>query len=508
MPTEPYIATVLRVLEERRGEVAFVWRDTPHRASDFLALIYRYARALDANGIVRGQLVALLAPNAPEAIAIRYAANLLGAATTFLSSPPSPETRQKLIEDIAPDLVVVFPETVGLVPDGVVARIVGAGDCGVTIARIDEEAKRQSSEPVTSLAWPDELAVIASSGGSTGIPKGSCRDFTSYTWLASGGVRTGRRQLVNGPLAYLSQVLVDQTLLGGGLVVLRDGFDPVDTLAQIQRHGITDLFLVEPQLFELMDHPDLGGADIRSLKRLTHIGASAPPVLRHRALDHLGPILVHTYGASEEGIVSLLQAGELDPNDEAAFSSAGRVLPGVEVRLRREDGTLAASGEPGLIESRSPGTAQGYRNRPDLTRRAFVEGWYHSGDIGRFDDEGRLHVIGRADDIVREGSELISPTRIEDILCGLPSVRCAVVIRDQVSESWIALAQPWGRGTSIGDCGLCLKLALGERVAAKIRVIPVDNIPLTSQGKPDRETIVRIAASQFDPMISTPQAIA
>jgi acyl-CoA synthetase (AMP-forming)/AMP-acid ligase II len=83
---------------------------------------------------------------------------------------------------------------------------------------------------------------------------------------------------------------------------------------------------------------------------------------------------VHTYGASEEGLVSVLTAAENDPTNPEHFHSAGRVLPHVKVRLRRNEGTIAVAGEPGSIEVRSPAMAQGYRNHPDLEAAAFRDG--------------------------------------------------------------------------------------------------------------------------------------
>ena len=84
--------------------------------------------------------------------------------------------------------------------------------------------------------------------------------------------------------------------------MLRDGFDAADTLATIERERITELFLMEPRIFELMDHPDVVRRDLSSLRQLVHAGASAPPVLRQR----LGPVIAHTYGASDMGLVSQL----------------------------------------------------------------------------------------------------------------------------------------------------------------------------------------------------------
>src|SRR5690242_12003545 len=92
-----------------------------------LAEVHRYARALDGLGIGRGDLVALLAPNTPEALAVRYAAHLVGAAAVYLSVPPDPERRARMIAQFAPALVVVFPETTTLLPETVTAPVVAVG---------------------------------------------------------------------------------------------------------------------------------------------------------------------------------------------------------------------------------------------------------------------------------------------------------------------------------------------------------------------------------------------
>jgi fatty-acyl-CoA synthase len=270
-------------------------------------------------------------------------------------------------------------------------------------------------------------------------------------------------------------VLVDVTLLGGGTVVLKDRYEAVDTLETIAAERITDLFLVEPQLFDLMDHPDLESADLSSLRTLTHIGASAPPTLRLRARQRFGPRVMHTYGASEEGLVSVLTPAEADPANPEHFHSAGRVLPHVEVRLRRNDGTIAMAGETGSIEVRSPAMAQGYRNRPDLEAAAFRDGWYRSGDLGRIDADGYLHVFGRAVDIEVVDGRMVSPTLIEDTLCRLPDIRYAAVVADKTIDHAVYLG--------------AVAAEYGKAVATSLLLLPRETIPLTPQGKPDREAI-------------------
>ncbi|WP_181784947.1 class I adenylate-forming enzyme family protein, partial [Pseudonocardia pini] len=333
------------------------------------------------------------------------------------------------------------------------------------------------------------LAVVISSGGTTGVPKGSRRDFARYSTMAATPADPARRQLANGKLAYLTQILVDQTLLGGGTVVLQDHYEPVATLAAVERERVTHLFLVEPQLFGLMDHPAVADADLSSLQALTHIGAMAAPVLRRRARERLGPVVMHTYGASEIGIVSALRPAEHDR--PSRFRCAGRILPGVDVRFRTADGALDPAA--GAIEVRSPAMAQGYTNRPVEEAEHFVDGWYRTGDLGCLDEEGMLRILGRESDIGELGA--VTPTELQDTLCRVPSVRYAVLVADPARDVRIVAAQAWpGGAVDVAECRAAVAAEHGEAVAASLHLLPVDAVPLTEQGKPNRVAIRELAA--------------
>jgi fatty-acyl-CoA synthase len=486
-----YISRLVACLADAGSRIMLRHGNVDITAHELLASIHRYARALMTLGIGRGSFVALFAPNCPDAIAIRYAANLVGSGAVYLSNPATIERRAELVAQMAPDLLVLFPATVTLAPVGSTVRIASVG---VTVAaaaiRLDDLASEQGSDAVPCPATPDDLAVVASSGGTTGIPKGSHRTFRAYSAMVNVPSPPGRRQLINGHLAYLSQVLVDVTLLGGGCVVLRDAFDAADTLETIESERITDLFLVEPQLFDVMDHPDVYRRDLSSLRTLSHVGASAPPTLRRRAHEKLGSVIAHTYGASEEGLVSLLSPLEHDPARPERFSSAGRILPFVDVRLRRPDGSLADTGEIGSIEVRSPAMAQGYRNRPELEAENFRDGWYRPRDLGRIDEEGYLYIIGREADVRWIGGVALTPTSVEETLCQMREVRVAAVVADEETDSWIAAVVPWeGAVLDARACLAGIAEAQGHEAAALVVIIAVQNIPVTEQGKPDRRAI-------------------
>jgi fatty-acyl-CoA synthase len=490
-----YIAKLLRELRRSGRSTVLHYRDESFSGEALLALIFRYAHVLRDLGIRRGTLLGMFAPNRPEAIAIRYAAHVLGAATVYLSVPPTEGSRQALVDQVAPDLLVLFPETIRYLGQRVGVPFVTVGiDKVGSRGRLDVRAASASMDSIDVLADKNDLAVVSSSGGSTGVPKGSCRDFAAYTAMVSAKSPRDRIQLINGPLAYLSQVLVDITLLGGGRVVLRDAYEAADTLATIEAEKITDLFLVEPQLFELMYDPEIDGRDLSSLRSLTHIGASAPKSLRLRARKRLGPIIGHAYGASEMGLVSVLAPIDHDVSRPECFTSAGRIQPGVDVRFRRVDGRLLDSGEIGVIEVRSPAMANAYRNNSGLSSRSFLEGWYNTGDLGRLDLDGLLHILGRAVDAQEINGTLVTPTEIEDALCQYPSIRYAVVVRDADEHVTIAAVTAWA-GLSIEGriCRQAIMDRFGAAPVASLVVVSVDHMPLTEQGKPNRTAIKQLA---------------
>jgi fatty-acyl-CoA synthase len=488
---EIYLEALVATLKEAGDRTVLEHDGVATTAADLLASTYRYARALDGLGIGRGDLVALHAPNSPDALAVRYAAHLVGAATMHLPALPEAQQRAALLEFIAPDLLIAFPETAHLLPLAATVRVAVVG-CDVPGARLrlDRRAYGASSAPLPCRARPDDLAVVISSGGSTGVPKGSLRSFATYTTTVTAPVDPARRQLANGPLAHLTQLLVDTTLLGGGTVVLQDEVEPAATLAAIESARITDLFLVEPQLFEVIDHPDVATRDLSSLRTVVHIGASAPATLRRRARARLGAVVAHTYGASETGIVSALSPAEHDR--PARFTCAGRLRPGVEVRFRHSDGSLAGPGEPGVVEVRSPQLASGYRNRAAEEAAAFVDGWYRTGDVARLDDEGYLYILGRAGDLatapVRADGTVVTPTAVQDTLCGLPGIRYAVVVPDRDTGRWVAAVVT--TATPVAPAvRTAVAVAHGAEAADMLVVVPVERVPLTEQGKPDRPAI-------------------
>jgi fatty-acyl-CoA synthase len=461
-------------------------------AGDFAVTIDGYAWALAARGLGAGDRVALLATESPEALAVRYAVALVGAASVFTPDTGRPEQLVRFLKQIRPRLLVVFPETA---PDAraAAARILSEETVSVGpvdgLADLAEEAVAQQQKPFMGRAQPDHLAVLIASGGTTGASKASMRSFDAYAALLGDVPEPDRKLLVCSAFAYVSQVLVAQTLLGGGSVTLRDRFDPAELLRVIEAEGITQLSLVEPLLAEFADHPDLPKRDLSTLRRVSHIGAMAPASFRRRLLTKLGPILVNTYGASEAGMVSVLAAPEYSLDHPELLSTAGRPRPGVDVRLVAADGTKVPDNEPGVIDVRLPGMSSGYIGRPG--DRAFHDGWYRTGDLGFLDGDGYLHVRGRAADVRDVDGVAVMPLDVEEAACAHPDVVYAVALPATAGPNGpLGVLALRAHGSSVEAADLRAHLErVVEPPAAVGEVVLVHHLPVTEQGKPDRSII-------------------
>ncbi len=453
----------------------------------FTSQVRRLAWTLADLGYGPGQTVGIAAGVTIRALALRYAAGLVGCTTVFC--PEAPELFGPFVMMVRPDLLVVGPELVGAVPSGFRGRVGGRRSPG--LLDLGELASLRPASGFADRSQPGDVAVLVSSGGTSGRPKASRRSFAAYLGLVAGPANPARRQLVCTPLTYVAQVLTDQTLIGGGRVVLQPRFDPEAVLRAVETQRITHVGLVEPLVADLVAHPDLARRDLRSLVAVTHIGATAPAPLRRRWLDVLGPVLVNPYGSSECGIATALTAPEYGSTDDARLASAGRALPGAELRIERADGSAAEAGETGRIVVRTTGAADGYVGEDAPTGAFRADGWFLSGDLGSLDRDGYLTVRGRAaDQLVVDGRRLL-PIDLETALYAHPQVRYAAAVplwadREHAFGAVVTLAP----GTRLRADELLDWVARHDPDLASSTVRVLDAVPVTPQGKPDR---IRVA---------------
>jgi 2-furoate---CoA ligase len=208
--------------------------------------------------------------------------------------------------------------------------------------------------------------------------------------------------------------LIAMSLLGGCYVCQPD-WDAGDVLALIARERISSLYLAPTLYHDLVLHPQPDAHDLSSVGTLAYAGAAMTSALVERCVEVFQPrLFVNHYGSTEIYTFSVHR-------DQAAKPGcAGR--PSIHARLRLgEDDEI-------LCHMSSDEAFTGYWNRPDADERAIRDGWYHTGDVGRIDDDGDLWVVGRVDDMIVSGGENIHPLEVEDMLAAHASVREVAVV--------------------------------------------------------------------------------
>ncbi|MFJ3217475.1 AMP-binding protein [Kitasatospora sp. NPDC086801] len=497
-------ALILRSLSADPGRRAIVTADGGEiTAGDFAAATYRLAHELIARGVTLGDTVTLLTGNTPEALGARYAAGLAGARVVNLYDGMSAPVLAEIVASVDTGVLLVdaerfagAAELLPLIDVPTVLRL-GPGPAAVGEDVIAASANRPAEPPAVRIGPDDDLG-IRHTGGTTGVPKGILSLHGPYraTFDAPfgpvGATDGAPRFLAATSLAHLAGILTDLTLHHGGSVVLQRSFDPGEVLAAVERERITTLWVLPPLLYQLLDHPAISRTDLSSLRQIMYGGCAASPTRIREAVKVFGPVLVGVYGMSEAQLISLLTPEEHDRIVQGGPVPVGRPFPGVEVEIRSADGTGLPTGEQGEVYIRSAGLMAGYWKRPDLTAEVLRDGWLHTGDVGYFDADGYLYLADRVKDLIIVVGGHVYPSEVEDLLLTHPAIaRCAVFgVRDaqEAEHVHVAVVPAPGQRPELADVQAFVTARKG-RIYAPEALHLVDEIPLTSVGKPDKKRL-------------------
>ncbi len=293
---------------------------------------------------------------------------------------------------------------------------------------------------------PEDPATILYTGGTTGQPKGALGSHRSVAggvlglafMTSSAALRhTGEvpapdpdnpdAMLITMPLFHVSGLysIVIMAAFGAKNVLMRK-WDPDKALELIEQERITTTGGVPTMVWQLLESPELTKRDLSSLKALGATGAPVQPDLLRRMAELLpGRALTNGYGLTETwGIVAVNTGGDLLAKPE----SVGLPLATNETLLVTAEGNEAGPGETGELWVRGQSVMKGYWNRPDATDAAITDGWFRTGDVGRFDDEGFLYIVDRLKDMVIRGGENVYCVEVEAVLNDHPAVHMSAVI--------------------------------------------------------------------------------
>ena len=354
-----------------------------------------------------------------------------------------------------------------------------------------------STAPAVTTATED-IVAIPPTGGTTGLPKGvlnNHRGITTSTSLLMMLLNYEAHQpivnLAAAPMTHTSGFMSLPTTARGGTVVVLDKADYTVLADVVEGHGVTELFLPPTVIYRWLDHLRGQERDFSSLRYLIYGSAPMSTDRLREAIDVFGPVMTSAYGQTEApGTIALMRCAELfDADgalDEARLSACGRPSPLLSVELRDDDDREVAPGAEGEICVRGDTVMVGYHEQPDRTAEAIVDGWLHTGDVGRLDEDGYLHITDRKKDMIISGGFNVFPSEVEQVLWRHPAVGdCAVVGAphpdwgEQVTA--VVELRPGADATPDELVAWCRERLGGVRTPKRIDV--VDELPRSHNGK-------------------------
>jgi fatty-acyl-CoA synthase len=306
----------------------------------------------------------------------------------------------------------------------------------------------------------DELAMLVGTGGTTGRPKGvmlTPTNLETMTALTLMGYPFDGPPvyLALAPLTHAAGVLCFPVLsLGGEVVIMRtpdvDGF-----LRLVEQHRVTHTFLPPTLIYMVLGSPHLDSADLGSLQCFWYGAAPMSASRLEEALTRIGPVMAQLFGQTEAPMmISMMPPADHFHADGSVaterLTSAGRPAPLVRVAILDEHDIPVAPGERGEICARSSLVMAGYWKNPDETARTLRNGWLHTGDIGFLDEEGFLHIVDRAKDMIITGGFNVYSTEVEQAVLAHDAVQdCAVIglPDDKWGERVVVVVQPHAGAT-------------------------------------------------------------
>jgi fatty-acyl-CoA synthase len=390
---------------------------------------------LAARGFRKGDTALSLLKNSPEVLVLGSALSRLGASAVAASWRSTVHELEYLVTHSGASAIFFEAELAANVAE-LCKRL------GLSTARafaVNGEADGFMSVDslldfdATSDAVEQEGAVIIYTSGTTGRPKGAVRRFATgqiegfFAFIHETPMTVDDRHLAVCPLYHSTGLgFAGMTLMLGGTVVVEREFDPAQFLQQISRDNITTTAIVPTMLHRLMGLPEdvFYRSDTRSLKAMFCGGAQLPGPLATTTLRRLGPVLYNFYGATETGLVCIATPQEL----AAAPGTIGHAVPGTEIRLLDDKGSVVPPGAVGELYARNSMLVAGYHDDDESTNRSLKEGFFSVGDLAMQDSEGRFHICGRKRDMVISGGVNIYPVEVEETIAEHRGVAQVAVI--------------------------------------------------------------------------------
>ncbi|MGE0377558.1 MAG: class I adenylate-forming enzyme family protein [Planctomycetaceae bacterium] len=403
----------------------------------------RIAAGLRAAGLQTGAMVAVYSPNTVRAFECILGILRAGCVWVPLNARNSIETNVYILHDSDCEWLFChsdFREHAARILSDVpaISGLVGIGDGSAWDNPFEQWIAPHAALCERVDRDADDVAVIISTGGTTGYPKGVMLTHLNFeTMIANFAAAMPFDKppvhLVAAPITHAAGVMCFWTLAYGATHVIMPRVDLEPLLDNIQRFGVTALFLPPTAIYMLLAHPRVRAIDYSSLEYFVYGAAPMSADKLREAREVFGPVLAQLYGQAEAPMMcTLLPPREhlfsSDAGEEKRLSSCGRRTLLTPVEIMDAQGTLLGPEETGEIVVRGNLVMKGYYKQPELTAEVSRFGWHHTGDIGYKDAEGYVYIVDRAKDMIISGGLNVYPSEVERVIWSHPAVQdCAVI---------------------------------------------------------------------------------
>lgn len=492
---------------------ALIFADRTLTFRELERLTNKAANGLKALGVGKGDRVTLFAQNSPEWVISYAGIAKAGAVINPVNAMLTADELAYVVKDCGAKVLITTPDRaraiIHLKTDGHLKEIVVIGEpISGTLAFTDLlAAQPEVVEAPGNKA--DDLSTICYTSGTTGFPKGAMLSHRNVmlnaALTAAMNVRTEHDNQFTGlPLAHVyGTVVMNLSFMLGLTFVLLEKFDTQQALEAIQRHKVTIIDGVPTMFLYMLAHPDFDKYDLSSLRAAVVGGQAMPPAKSKDWFERTGTEVLELWGMTELAGPGIMQHSYC----ENRLGSVGIMMPFMHGRIADpvDPSKTMKTGEVGELVVKGPLNMLGYYGNEQATHDTIdADGWLHSGDLGKMDEDGYIYIVDRKKDMILTAGYNIYPAEIERVIAGHPAVAMVGVgakadpNKGEIAKAYIVLKA--GANADADDViSYCRKHLAAYKVPREVQFVPA--LPTTSSGK-----ILRRQLKTLDKDVQTSEA--
>ena len=399
--------------------------------SELNSRVNQLAHGLLSMGVGKGDSIAVMVGNRVEHLEILFATAKIGALAIPLDIKWKALELGSVVSFFKPSALILQQECVAALE-----RARSIKDLSFLKSIVIADLRygglldgQSTAEPEVRVSEDDPFAVLLTSG-TTGFPKGCLTTHRTFVFhcinnAVEKGLGVHDRAILASPIYFnAGRAFTLGIVYYGGTIFLHERFDAEDVLKTIEREKITYMGAVPTMCERMLQVPGVENYDTSSLRCLAITGGKVHEPILQALRKQITPNIYRTYASTDSGQMAISKPADMDKQPLAA----GMPVWCVDLRIVDENNNPVAVNEVGEIICQSPLATEGYYMNPEATNASFRDGWFYTGDLGYFNEEGYLFVVGRKKDMVKSGGISIYPLEIEGVLYQHPEVIEAAVI--------------------------------------------------------------------------------